>query len=163
MENFAFHGVDTVVLNYTDEHRAASGPRGKRMQQFSFSSSPQSFHFGHLTEYNWAPSQLVNIFPQTSWHWRSGEEGRHFCHGVWKHGSELGSCKVRHDLLTPREHSELRGFFQRMLMTLSGLHLLLRSPCVIGSAKSGNKKNAIKAKNFALSNSNYLIYRCVRR
>lgn len=40
-----------------------SGPRGKRMQQFSFSSSPQSFQFGHLAEYTRAPSQLVNIFP----------------------------------------------------------------------------------------------------
>lgn len=84
-----------------------SRPRGKRMQQFSFSSSPQSLQFGHLAEYTRAPSQLVNNFPQRNW--RSGEGGRHFCHGVGKHGSELGSCKVRRDLLTPREHSELRN------------------------------------------------------
>lgn len=145
MENLAFHGVDTVVLNYTDEHRATSGPRGKRMQQFSFSSSPQSFHFGHLTEYNWAPSQVVNIFPQTSWHWRSGEEGRHFCHGVWKHGSELGSCKVRHDLLTPREHSELRdncffrGYWWHFLVYLFSFALLVLSVVQNQAIKKCNK------------------------
>lgn len=102
-----------------------------------------------------------HFFPK---HWRSVEGERHFCHGVCKHKSELGSCKVRHDLLAPREHSELRdncfcrGCCWHFLVYVFSFVFLMLS--VVQNQTI--KKNIIKAKNFVLSNSNYLIYWCVR-
>lgn len=96
------------------------------------------------------------------------KRGRHFCHGAWKHGPELGSCKVGHDLLSPREHSELKDniaplFLQRMILTV---WVVSSSPSlflILSAVQNQVIKNVIKAMNFALSNRNYLIYRCLRR
>lgn len=147
MENLAFPGVDTTVLNFMAEQRASSRWRSNGMQWFS--SLPWSSRFPV-----WAPgwmhqSSLMVCKPAFPKHHGTGEVvkgGRHFCRGEWKHGPELGSRKVRHDLPSPRKHSELKGkiappFWQRMFLNfLVCVFFSFTFPYAIKSAKTGNKK-----------------------
>jgi len=60
-EILTFPGVDIIALNFTEEQRATSRPRGSGCSSSVLSPGPQDFQFGQLAECTRAPSWLVNL------------------------------------------------------------------------------------------------------